>query len=132
MVPLNRMAEQLHLKDMIRFLGWIEKFELVPLYRGADIFVFPSLDESMPNVVMEAMASGLPLVISDIAAHRALIEHGKNGLLVPVKDSPALADAITRLVGEESLRRLCRAENPKKIEKYSWRNIYPLLEQFKM
>lgn len=69
---------------------------------AADVFVLPSRSEGFPNVVLEAMASGLPVIASALPATREVIEPGQSGLLVPSGDSRALADAICRVMGDPS------------------------------
>jgi glycosyltransferase involved in cell wall biosynthesis len=66
----------------------------------ADIFVLPSRSEGFPNAVLEAMAAGLPVVASDIAALRELIEHERTGLLIPSGVPRVLADTVCRLMGD--------------------------------
>ena len=67
------------------------------LYLAADVFVNPSLEESLPAPVLRAMAAGCPVVATEIPAHRELIEHEREGLLVSVEDPAALAAAIGRV-----------------------------------
>jgi glycosyltransferase involved in cell wall biosynthesis len=69
---------------------------------AADVFVLPSRSEGFPNVVLEAMASGLPVIASALPATREVIEPEQSGLLVPSGDSRALADAICRVMGDPS------------------------------
>lgn len=73
-------------------------------YAGASIFVLPSRVEGMSNALLEAQSWGLPAVVSDIPGNRAVVEEGRNGLVVPVGDAPALADALLRLLSDSSLR----------------------------
>jgi glycosyltransferase involved in cell wall biosynthesis len=68
------------------------------LLRMADLFVFPSLTEGMPNALLEAMAAGLPIVATDVPGNRDLIEGGENGLLVAPRQPRLLADAIAMLL----------------------------------
>src|ERR1035437_240262 len=64
---------------------------LMPLLAAADIFVFPSLAEGLSGALIEAMAAGLPCIVTDIPGNRELIRHESTGLLVPVKEPKALA-----------------------------------------
>jgi len=72
--------------------------------RAADVFVLPSEFEGMPRTVAEAMMTGLPVVATDIRGTREQVVHGETGLLVPVGDAAALADALGRLVADPGLR----------------------------
>lgn len=74
------------------------------LLAGADIFALPSYREGLPRSVIEAMASGVPAVTSDIPACRELVVPDETGLLVPVRDAAALAAAIGRLAGDRATR----------------------------
>jgi lipopolysaccharide/colanic/teichoic acid biosynthesis glycosyltransferase len=86
----------------VRFLGM--RADMEHLYAGLDIFVLPSHREGFPRAAMEAAAMGLPIVASDVRGCREVVDHGVNGLLVPVDDPDALAEAISRLGADASLR----------------------------
>jgi glycosyltransferase involved in cell wall biosynthesis len=75
------------------------------LYPAMDLYVLASHREGFPRSAMEAAAMGLPLVATDIRGCRQVVEHGANGLLVPVRDPVALAAAIGEVVGDASRRR---------------------------
>jgi len=74
------------------------------LQRSADVFVLPSLWEGMPVSVMEAMATGLPVVGTDVPGIRELVVDGDTGFLAPGRDPAALAERIERLARDASLR----------------------------
>jgi glycosyltransferase involved in cell wall biosynthesis len=95
------------LTDRVRFLGWRDETEAV--LAAGDIFVCPSRHEPLGNVVIEAFAQGLPVVAAQAQGPAALISDGVNGLLTPVDDAAALADALSRLIADDALRyRLAR------------------------
>jgi glycosyltransferase involved in cell wall biosynthesis len=75
------------------------------LYGAMDGFVLASYREGFPRAAMEAAASGLPIVATDIRGCRQVIDDGRTGLLVPARDATALADAIGRLAGDPATRR---------------------------
>ena len=79
--------------------------ELMALYARADVFVFPTLADTLPLAIMEAMASGLPVVTTRVGALTEEVEHGLTGFLVPPGDVNALAEATLRLVKDPELRR---------------------------
>jgi glycosyltransferase involved in cell wall biosynthesis len=93
----------------------------VSLYlKNARAFVLPSRVEGLSNALLEAMSWGVPVVISDISAHRSVIQHEENGLVVPVDNSELLAQAVLKLLGDEILcRKLSRNALETIQEKYS-------------
>jgi len=99
-----REAQAQGVGDRVTFLGGRE--DVADLYRAADLFVFPSRGEGCPNAVLEAMASGLPVVATDVAGNRETLgEDGKVGRLVPAEAPAALADAVADLMVAPALRR---------------------------
>jgi glycosyltransferase involved in cell wall biosynthesis len=85
------------IRERSRFVGEVS-WDLVPWYLAAsDAFVYPSPWEGSPNAVMEAMAAGLPVVVSDIPAHREIVEHGKTGFIARDPESMTrFADTLER------------------------------------
>lgn len=121
---LEAQAQRLGLSERIRFLGWLGRDELPAAYRSAGAFVFPSRDEGMPNVVLEAMAAGLPVVATRIAGNRDLVVDGETGLMLDTDDVPALAAAIARLAGDAPLcRRLGEGGRRRVVDHFSWRAV---------
>lgn len=84
------------------FLG--HRLDVEALYAAMDMFVLPSYREGFPRAAMEAAASGLPIVATDVRGCRQVVDHDVTGLLVPVRDGAALAEAIIAL-GEDPTRR---------------------------
>jgi glycosyltransferase involved in cell wall biosynthesis len=72
---------------------------------GFDAFAMPSLYEAFPYVLIEAAASGLPLVATPVGGTDALIDHGKNGLIVPHAETNSLTDALESLIAQPELCR---------------------------
>lgn len=86
----------------LKLLGY--RADVARLLAAADLFVLPSHREGMPRSIIEAMATGLPVVATDIRGSREEVVDGATGLLVPVHDVPALAAALARLVDDAPLR----------------------------
>lgn len=105
--PLHQtLAEQiqrLQLEGVVRLLGFCE--DVPALLESLDAFVLSSRREGLPNVVLEAMAMGLPIVATSVAGIPRIIDDGSNGLLVPADDRAALAAAVRRCITDEELRR---------------------------
>jgi glycosyltransferase involved in cell wall biosynthesis len=91
----------------VSFLG--ERKDVEELYPGMDLFVLPSYREGFPRSAMEATACGVPVVATDIRGCRQVVDHGTTGLLVPVRDPVALADALGTLARDPARRR-CMSE----------------------
>jgi glycosyltransferase involved in cell wall biosynthesis len=87
----------------VRFLGMRDDVDR--LYGAMDLFVLPSWREGFPRAAMEAAASGLPVVASDVRGCRQVVDHGVTGLLVPVRDGAALAEAVAALGDDPERRR---------------------------
>jgi colanic acid/amylovoran biosynthesis glycosyltransferase len=90
--------------------------EVAELLRTADVFCLPSLDEGLPVSVMEAMATGVPVVTTSIAGIPELAVHGQSALVVPPANSAALADALRRALTDEPLRARLRADARRRVE----------------
>jgi len=88
----------------LEFLDHITSAEIPALYRNSAVVVVPSLYENFPNVCLEAMASGMPLVASNVGGIPEMVDDGKTGILVPPGDPAALADAICEFLGNPQLR----------------------------
>lgn len=94
-------VEREGLKDSVIFTGF--QPAVASYLRASDIFLFPSKQEGMPNALLEAMASGLPSVASQISGTEDLIEQGSNGYMFPLQDEPAYARALIELLREPDL-----------------------------
>lgn len=90
------------LSQRVRVLGY--RSDMPDLMRAADIFTLPSHREGMPRSIIEAMLSGLPVVATDIRGSREEVIDGETGLLVPVRDSACLAEALSALVEDDERR----------------------------
>jgi glycosyltransferase involved in cell wall biosynthesis len=87
----------------VRLLG--QRTDIERLFAALDVFVLPSKSEGMSNTILEAMASGTPVVASRVGGADELVDHGRTGLLVPPENSDALAAALMRLLQAPALRR---------------------------
>jgi glycosyltransferase involved in cell wall biosynthesis len=100
--PLRKKLQRAH--PWIHFTGFLTPEALAAHYASADLFLYASLTETFGNVVLEAMASGLPVVAFNYAAAARFIRHGENGWLVPCADRIAFLSATDTLVTDDTLR----------------------------
>lgn len=119
------MMEQLiierNLSRCVTFAGWVGQPDLINHYRRADMFVTSTAWEGMPNTVLEAMACGLPVVGTAAPGMDQLVTDNKNGYLVSVGDTAALADRIYRLLDNAYERNRMGRESRKIAERqFSW------------
>jgi glycosyltransferase involved in cell wall biosynthesis len=127
---LRAMATALGVDARVRFLGW--RADASALYRTADLCVFPSRYEPLGNTVIQAWAHGLPVVAAASQGPGALIHDGEDGLLVPVDDAEALAQAVRRMLDDSGLREACAAAGTTRVaEEFSaaavvaqWRTLF--------
>ena len=118
---LSELAERHGIKDRVHLPGF--RNDVFDLLKSSDIFCFPSTREGMPLALMEAMAAGLPAVVSNVRGNRDLIAPGKGGFLYSSNDSDGFAEGIKTLIDDPSLRRKMGNYNKEQIKKYDIKNI---------
>ena len=99
---LSELAGKLDLQDVVWRAG--DRKYVPDLRRVMDVFVLPSLGEGISNTVLEAMASGLPVVATAVGGNVEVVEEGFSGSLVPVGDAVALSNALVALLQDERER----------------------------
>ena len=100
--PLAPLVAALDLDDDVELLGWVAEDDLADLYRGASVYVFPSLFEGFGLPVLEAMARGCPVIASDIPVLREV--GGDAAVYVDALDPTAIASAVCRVIGDQDVR----------------------------
>ncbi|MGQ0507679.1 MAG: glycosyltransferase family 4 protein [Myxococcaceae bacterium] len=106
--------------------------EAARVFAEHDLFVLPSLFEGTPLTLMEAMTSGLPIVTTNVCGMKDVIEHGRNGLLVPIRSPDLIAVAVRSLKADPALAaRLGQAARADALQRYTWeRAAQPVLERY--
>ena len=108
----------------VTFVGYASYDELPRYYKTADIFCSPATgQESFGITLLEAAATGKPIVASNISGYASIMTHGVEGLLVPPKDNKALAQALISLMANESLRQQMGARGRLTAEGYDWKHV---------
>jgi sugar transferase (PEP-CTERM/EpsH1 system associated) len=101
--PLEKLAGELQWGADCRFMGL--RSDVPEMYRLLDVFVLPSIAEGISNTILEAMASGLPVVATAVGGNGELVVAGETGALVPAEDERALGRALELYLGNPALRR---------------------------
>ena len=99
---LEALAASLPLPGSVEFQPATE--DMAPIYRASDIFLLTSDSEGTPNVLLEAMASGIPVVATSVGGVPEIVRHGETGYLVDPRDEAEFVTAVVRLVEDDGLR----------------------------
>jgi len=99
---IRRLADGLQFSPRLRFLPG--QLDLLPILRQSSILALSSVEEGLPNVVLEAMAVGLPVVATGVGGLPEVVKHGETGWLVAPKDAVALAEAMDHLLADDAMR----------------------------
>jgi glycosyltransferase involved in cell wall biosynthesis len=115
---MRELAASLGLAERVHFLG--NRRDVPDLLGAMDIFVLPSHSEGVSLAVLEAMAAGLPVIVSEVGGLPEIVRHEENGLLIPPKDPEALAKSLAQLLDSPDLAKRLGAKAREHIqEKYS-------------
>ncbi len=102
--------------------------EMQKLYQSHDIFLFPSLMEGLPSVLLEAMASGMPVITTETCGMPDVVEDGFNGVLIPPADARAIEHAVLKLAASPELRQQLGEAAQQSMRRYTWERAARLLE----
>lgn len=116
---LENFCKRMKIESNVNFLGAVEYRDIDKIYQKAGIFVLPSLEESLSNVIQEAMASGLPIITTDTGAAELIDE---NGFIVDKGDYKQIKKAIMEYISSPELMRKHGQQSRKVAEKMSWSN----------
>lgn len=105
---LTKLVHQYSLESHLVFLEFSPYSEVPKFLSASDVLVLPSISEGLPTVLLEAMATGIPVVATNVGGVPDIIEDGRNGLLVSPGKSRALAEAVVRLLRDSGLRKRLR------------------------
>jgi glycosyltransferase involved in cell wall biosynthesis len=112
------LVDKLRLQDRVIFTGYVEEVDLLPLYQGASLFVYPSLYEGFGLPPLEAMACGLPVVVSNTTSLPEVV--GDAGVYVDPNDIGQISDAIDTVLSDAELRRTLIRQGLERAKLFSW------------
>jgi glycosyltransferase involved in cell wall biosynthesis len=124
---LQALAAELGVQDSVHFAGRLDRDAMAAAYREADVVLNPSLVDNMPNSLLEAMASGVPVVSTDVGGVPFIVVHERTALLVPAGSPEAMAAAAGRVLDEPGLAPALRAAGLAEVERYTWPQVAPRL-----
>ena len=129
---LGQLAAALGIADSVTFTGRVDNAGMGALYRGADLMLNPSTVDNMPNSVLEALASGVAVISTNVGGVPYLVEDGKTALLVPPRSPQAMADAMLRLAASPELASSLKLAGLQYVQQYAWAGVRPrLLEVYR-
>jgi glycosyltransferase involved in cell wall biosynthesis len=118
---LETRARELGIADAVRFAGYVPQDDTAAWYRTADVFALSSDFDNSPNVVLEAMAAGLPVVATDVGGLRDYVTPPHNGLLTPKGDALAFAEALVHFLSDPARAAAVGGRNRRDaVERFSW------------
>lgn len=120
---LEKMIRDMGLTNWATVRGWLPKEKVLEFYQKASIFVLPSLEEGMPNVILEAMACELPVLASDVSGNCDLVLPGENGYLFALGHREDFIYYLEKMSGDEALRRKMGKKSRQLASNYKWETI---------
>jgi len=124
------LIDSLGLSEVVFLCGRVGRKQSLQFYHSADIYCLPSLMDSSPNSLLEAMSCGLPVVSTEVMGIPELVTQDQNGLLVPPNNEQAIADALLQLLKDSNLRkRFGRNNRQKMVNYFDWKNYIEKLEK---
>ncbi len=119
---LEQQAVRLGVADAVTFAGYVPQDRMAPFYRAADVFALASEFDNSPNVVLEAMACGVPVVATDVGGVAEYVVVDRGGSLVPHADAAAMARTLGQWLGDGDRRRAAATFNRRLVlDRFSWR-----------
>jgi glycosyltransferase involved in cell wall biosynthesis len=122
---LQSLSAALGVLDAVDFCGRLDRDRMAQLYRTASVVINPSRVDNMPNSVLEAMASGAPVVSTNVGGVPFIARDGVSALLVPAGDHSAMATAVLRLLADPACARRVRDAAMHDVQQYTWPRVRP-------
>ena len=116
-------------REQLDIYPFVSRREMPALYAQHDIFVFPSLFEGLPIVLLEAMATGMPVVTTETCGMKDVVEDGYNGLLVQPADTESFVEAVEKLCHCVQMRRALGQAAQQTMRRYTWSHVAQKLEK---
>lgn len=126
---LGHLVSELALDHAVTFAGRLPPEAMACLYRDSDIAINPSLVDNMPNSVLEALASALPVVSTDVGGVPHIVRNDETALLVPAASPEKMANAVLRLIEDPQCSTRLITNGLVEVQRYAWKEIWPLWQK---
>lgn len=120
---LEKLVEEWKLQKHVEFLGRIPREKTAPYYQEASVFVLPSQNEGMSNAMLEALASGLPIIATATGGSTELVKEGENGFLVHMRSPEDIAEKLRMFLDNPELLNKFGVASRKRAEELSWEKV---------
>jgi glycosyltransferase involved in cell wall biosynthesis len=120
---LVKRVEELQLTGQVEFAGRLDRAEMAALYQSADLMMNPSTVDNMPNSLLEAYASGVPIVSTNVGGIPYIARDGETAMLVPPGDPRAMADAACRVLTDPAFANRLVEQGLREARRYAWSEI---------
>jgi len=120
---LEALVNQFDLQDVVSFVGRLDAEQIVDFYQSADVMLNPTTVDNMPNSVLESLASGVPVVTTNVGGIPYIVVQGETALMVDAGDDQAMADDIVRLYQESETRQKLIENGIDAVQPYAWPQV---------
>lgn len=120
---LKNLVQELGIAQRVTFVGFVDGQTKINLFRSAQCFVCPSRREPFANVILEALAAGVPVLASAVGGNVEQIQHGVQGFLFPSDDVEALAQALQQFLENNALQARMRTAIPSWVQQFAWPSV---------
>ena len=120
---LEKLIKELHVEENVKLIGRVPREQTSPFYKEASVFVMSSLNEGMSNAMLEALASGLPLISTKTGGADELITEGENGFFVRMKNSDDIAEKLQLLIDDHETQKKMGQMSRLRAEQMSWKVV---------
>lgn len=122
---LEQLVLKLNMVDAVKFVGRVDRHEMADLFKQSQVMINPSTADNMPISILESLASGVPVVTTNVGGIPYLVEDEYTALLVNARDYSSMSKAISRLIKDETLRSSLIDNGVNMVEKFTW----PIVKQ---
>lgn len=120
---LQRLVAKLDLSDAVNFVGRVDRYTMADLFKQSQVMINPSTADNMPISILESLASGVPVVTTNVGGIPHLVENEQTAMMVQPKDHVAMSDAIIKLVQDTALRDKLIKNGIDMVKKFTWSSV---------